>query len=41
MGYASISSYKVYWNATGTYQLRITVNDPTITSYSEAGVVQG
>jgi len=41
MGFASVTGYMIYWNSTGTSQLRITINNGAITSYSEAGVVQG
>lgn len=40
-GYASITGYKVYWDDPGTFQLRVSLNSASITSYQEAGVTQG
>jgi hypothetical protein len=37
-GYASITGYKIYWDDSGDFVHRVTLNSAAITSYSEAGV---
>ena len=40
-GYAAVTGYRIYWDDSGDYQLRISLNSASITSYFEASVTQG
>jgi fibronectin type 3 domain-containing protein len=40
-GYAAVTGYKIYWDDSGDFALRVSLGSATTTTYSEAGVVQG
>jgi hypothetical protein len=41
IGFKEVLGYKLYWDANGSFEERITLNDALITSYTETNVVQG
>jgi hypothetical protein len=40
-GFESVDGYKLWWDDSGTFQLRVTVASADITSYQESDVVLG
>jgi hypothetical protein len=40
-GYEAIDGYKLYWDDSGSFELRVTLGSADITSYSETNIVLG